>query len=340
MWESRSEKVETRWAEFPSLLISHSRSVYFSPFTSIYTSTLSIPCPGQSHVFFGPLVPSHTQSIAQSLLEIQRVNVNKSDSGDMKPLVSIETHNHVALLSITIAPSSFIAILVFGFAFLYFYLVSTGHISLRNIASIIHFPRIARRTPPPTIAPPQRRAIEGPPRHKALPTLLAPETYAPIATSEKSLVRLTQQAPDQPVARPVARTVRSFFSFRAKPALPSSDPDPIPDSDSNPYLSLVSTKQQRTTQSSKEHDIPVLRGQSSRRSKLRDADVAAATDTVRVPINPLRLWLLGRGTRPARRGERRQHGGRQHVHVQRKLQPSGLEKTPERGPVVWELARK
>ncbi|KAI1633713.1 hypothetical protein F4809DRAFT_644195 [Biscogniauxia mediterranea] len=65
----------------------------------------------------------------------------------MQPLVSVNTHNHVALISITIAPSTFLAALALTFVFLYTYLVSTGHIPLRIIASNLQLPRLFARNP-------------------------------------------------------------------------------------------------------------------------------------------------------------------------------------------------
>lgn len=217
----------------------------------------------------------------------------------MQPLVSIETHNHVSLFSITIAPSTFLIALAFTFAFLYVYLVSIGHIPVGNVipASRWTLPRVSFKAPSPII--PRQPAIEAPRQRKPLPALPAPEG----TDLGKSIIRLTGEASSQVLTPPPAQTLRSYFSFfslRARATLPSPSINPNP----RPPIQLLREKE--------DDDIPILRRQP-RREKLRNADVTTA-EAVRVPSNPLRLWLLGRGPRPTRR-ERRQHG--RHVAVQR-----------------------
>ncbi|OTB01919.1 hypothetical protein M426DRAFT_14074 [Hypoxylon sp. CI-4A] len=125
----------------------------------------------------------------------------------MQPLVSIETHNHIALVSITIAPVTFLAALTFTFVFLYTYLISIGHIPLRNIIPT-HFPRLTfRKATVPVVS--RQPAIEAPPRKlKALPALPAPESHSGAnGDLGKSLARLTEQTPTHPL---------SLFQFKFK----------------------------------------------------------------------------------------------------------------------------
>ncbi|KAK7752276.1 hypothetical protein SLS62_005812 [Diatrype stigma] len=143
----------------------------------------------------------------------------------MQPLVSVNTNN--ALISITIAPSIFIASLTIALVFLYSYLLSTGGISLRKPSSsnsITPWPRIATEshTPPPlVIATGNDRALLETRSHKTLPALPAPPP-------ERRLLRLTEkphsddsEAPPSPVSN-----LRSWL-FGPK-ALSPAPPLPLP----------------------------------------------------------------------------------------------------------------
>ncbi|KAH9886532.1 hypothetical protein F4778DRAFT_469528 [Xylariomycetidae sp. FL2044] len=120
----------------------------------------------------------------------------------MQPLISIDTHTHITLLSITIAPGTFIAALTLSFGFLYSYLVSTGHIPLSPTPTI-RFPRFA--TPPTNIVTTDQLEIEEVQEvhlQKELPALPPPD-------------RLTDNKPAH------TQSLRSLFSRSKAPLHPS-----------------------------------------------------------------------------------------------------------------------
>ncbi|KAI0446333.1 hypothetical protein F4803DRAFT_39516 [Xylaria telfairii] len=221
----------------------------------------------------------------------------------MQPLVSVNTHTHISLISFHVTPSTFLAALILFFVFLFTYVVATGGVPLRTL-SPIRFPSFGRRAPP--IVNPGSLVIEEVEEirfDKRLPALPAPETKRP-------LLQLTQTPHSSRSSS--SRSLRSLFSTRTK-ALPSSTSDPSlrssPRPGSSPGLGAKASRTQSNADKqlvrlARDDDVNVLlRGQSGRR-RLRDPSVAA-TEEPQSPTGAFRLWLLGRGSRRARR-ERRQ----------------------------------
>ncbi|KAI0019132.1 hypothetical protein F4780DRAFT_780667 [Xylariomycetidae sp. FL0641] len=89
----------------------------------------------------------------------------------MQPLVSINTHTHISLLSINVSPGTFLAALALSFVFLFTYLVTTGVFSLRSLARLWNY-LFARKRRPIVY---QEIEIEEIPPESDIPALPPPE---------------------------------------------------------------------------------------------------------------------------------------------------------------------
>ncbi|KAI1192887.1 hypothetical protein F5X97DRAFT_329157 [Nemania serpens] len=132
----------------------------------------------------------------------------------MQPLISVNTHTHISLVSIHATPSTLLAALVVFFVFLFTFVASTGCAPLQSLSSI-RLPSFGKRPPP--IVTPESLVIEELEElqfHKELPALPAPEIRRP-------LLQLTQTS--HSARSSSSRSLRSLFSSRTK-ALPSPGP--------------------------------------------------------------------------------------------------------------------
>ncbi|KAI0403296.1 hypothetical protein F4802DRAFT_599260 [Xylaria palmicola] len=96
----------------------------------------------------------------------------------MQPLVSINTHTHISLISVHVTPGTFLVALILFFGFLFAYIVSAGGIPFRNL-SPIRLPTFGRSAP--TTVTPDSLIIEEAEEiylHKDLPALPPPFAIA------------------------------------------------------------------------------------------------------------------------------------------------------------------
>ncbi|KAI1186613.1 hypothetical protein F5B17DRAFT_431385 [Nemania serpens] len=80
----------------------------------------------------------------------------------MQPLISVNTHTHISLISIHATPSTLLAALVVFFVFFFTFIASAGCAPLQSLSSI-RLPIFGRRTPPivtpePLATPPSTHA--------------------------------------------------------------------------------------------------------------------------------------------------------------------------------------